>query len=100
MTNSKNSFELIAFCEGAVGTKDVLLFSHEFELRGFKLLNNFGFVKSRFVFFWPFLIECFKGWPFSAILLAFFTEGLTFFVKINLVTLRKVQVLSCDCSSI
>jgi len=30
MTNSKNSFELIAFCEGAVSTQDVFLC--EFEL--------------------------------------------------------------------
>jgi len=46
MTNSKNSFELIAFCEGTVSTQDVLYFYVNLSCEEANF-NKFDFFKSR-----------------------------------------------------
>jgi len=42
VTNCKNSFELIAFCGGAVSTQDVFYVNSNYEKA---YLDKFGFVK-------------------------------------------------------
>jgi len=92
VTNSKNSLELIAFCAGAVSAQDVFSCELSCEEANFHKLGFakwrvwlfFGLFSSVFGFFQQFC------WPF----LAFFTEGLVFFEKINLSTLSQTAMTS------
>ena len=86
VTNSENSFDLIAFCGATVSRKDVFLC--EFKLWEANCIIKLALSSEGFmVVFGHFQLSVWLfqqfSWPFSP----FFTEGLAFFEKRNMATL-------------